>query len=42
MEVTITIPDDVAERVIDGLCYNCGYQDNLVFEEGKSTKNPRV
>jgi hypothetical protein len=39
-QVTITIPDDVKDRVLDGFSYSRGYEDTI-SNPGYDSDNPR-
>lgn len=42
MDITITIPTDKKDRILDGLCYQNAYQDNIPDpeNEGQTIPNP--
>lgn len=38
--ITLTIPDAILARVVDGICTNFAYQANIVTIGGNSIPNP--
>jgi len=42
MQITITIPDEIAPRVIDGVAGQHGYQETVLDEEGNEIPNPET
>ncbi len=42
MKITLEIPDEQKDRVVDAICYLHGYEDVLVDMEGTETPNPQT
>ena len=42
MEITITIPDEIAARVVNGVAYQHGYADTIADENGDEIDNPET
>ncbi len=38
--ITLTVPDDIAPRVVDAVCARYGYSDTITDDQGNVIPNP--